>query len=212
MSEQLTLPGMEEGGPAPPRPRPKPILRPRRAFNLFFAIRPAPDDALTLEALGHRLAQAHGMRCKPLAAGRLHVSLHNLGEYDVVPPGLIRLASLVADGLAFPAFDVVFDHAMVFRGRGTPYVLCSSSKLEALDTFHLELGIALKNAFPLLDVKRDFTPHITLAYKGRLGLVHSIEPLRWSAHELVLINSHQGKTVHEVLGRWPLRGQPGLAF
>jgi 2'-5' RNA ligase len=205
MPEQLILPGVEPGGPPPPRPRAKPALRrPRRAFTLFFAIRPAPDDARKLEALGRSLAQVHGMQCQPLAADRLHVSLHNLGEYDTVPSGLVRLASAVAEGLAFPAFDVVFDEAMVFRSRGAPYVLCGGEGLDALRRFRLELGIALKNAFPLMDVKRDFTPHMTLAYKGRLGLKHAIDPMHWPAHELVLINSHQGKTVHEVLGRWPL--------
>lgn len=54
-----------------------------------------------------------------------------------------------------------------------------------------------------MPVLRSFTPHMTLAYKGRLGMVHAIEPVRWPAYELVLINSHQGQTVHEVLGRWP---------
>ncbi|WP_294765577.1 hypothetical protein [uncultured Rhodoferax sp.] len=70
--------------------------------------------------------------------------------------------------------------------------------------FRQALGIALADAFRYLKVKREFTPHMTLAYKGRLGLEHPIAPVRWPAHELVLINSHQGKTVHEVLGRWPL--------
>jgi 2'-5' RNA ligase len=203
MPEQLILPGVEPGGPPPPRPRAKPATRrPRRAFNLFFAIRPAPDDALTLEALGRSLAQAHGMQCQPLVADRLHVSLHNLGEHDTVPSGLVRLASAVAEGVAFPAFDVVFDQAMVFRSRGAPYVLGGGQELDALRRFRLELGMSMADVH--MPVLRSFTPHMTLAYKGRLGLVHPIAPVRWPAHELVLINSHQGKTVHEVLGRWPL--------
>ena len=203
MPEQLILPGVEPGGPLPPRPRAKPAPRlPRKAFNLFFAIRPAPDDARRLEALGRSLAGMQGLVCQPLAAERLHVSLHNLGEYDALPTGLVRMASTVADGLTFPAFDVVFDQAMVFRSRGAPYVLCGGQGVDALRQFRLALGMAMADVH--MPVLRSFTPHMTLAYKGRLGLVHAIEPVRWPAYELVLINSHQGKTVHEAVGRWPL--------
>lgn len=121
MPEQLILPGVEPGGPQPPRQRAQSApRRPRKAFNLFFAIRPTPEDARRLAALGDSLAVAQGLQCQPLPAERLHVSLHNLGEYDAVPPGLVRLASAVADGLAFAAFEVVFDQALVFRSRGSP--------------------------------------------------------------------------------------------
>jgi 2'-5' RNA ligase len=203
MPEQFNLPGFEAGGPSPPRPRPKPApRRPHRAFTVFFAIRPAPDDARTLEVLGQRLAQDHGLRCEFLAADRLHVSLHNLGEYDAVPAGLVQRASQVADALVFPAFKVVFDKAVVFRSRGAPYVLCGGEGLNALRQFRLALGMAMADLH--MPVLHSFTPHMTLAYKGRLGLVHAIAPVCWPAYELVLINSHYGKTVHEVLGRWPL--------
>ena len=51
MVEQLSLPGLEPGGPQPPRPRAKPAARPpRKPFNLFFALHPAPADAVTLVA------------------------------------------------------------------------------------------------------------------------------------------------------------------
>lgn len=202
MPEQFSLPGFEPGGPAP-RPRARAPQRFRRAHALFFAIRPAPGDALALAALGRRLARMHGMSCAPLAADRLHISLHGLGGYDVVPTWLVDRAIQVADSVDHGAFDVEFDHATVFRKEGPPpYVLEGGRGLDALRQFRQGLGIAMAHAFPLMQVDRRFTPHLTMAYGGPEGLVHPIEPVRLPAHELVLIDSHQGKTIHEVLGRW----------
>ncbi len=45
--------------------------------------------------------------------------------------------------------------------------------------------------------------HITLHVLGEYE-EHPIEPIRWTAREFVLINSHVGKTYHEHVGRWPL--------
>eukprot|EP01041_Mallomonas_annulata_P021701 gene21701-41819_t len=106
MAEQLSFPGFEPGGRSPAKQRPKPAWQGRKAFNLFFALRPAPDDAQSLESLGRRMAQTHGMQSRPLAVEHLHVSLHGLGGYDVVPPWMVDRASQVAEGLALPALDM----------------------------------------------------------------------------------------------------------
>ena len=38
----------------------------------------------------------------------------------------------------------------------------------------------------------------------------AIEPLEWRVDEPLLIDSHVGKSVHEVLGRWPLLQRQGV--
>lgn len=202
MSVQLTLPGLEAAAPpAPPRRRTF-VRRPQPPYNLFFAVRPEPDDAARIAALGLRWMQEQGVRGRPLPAARLHVSLHNLGGYEAVPQPLVDRAVRLAQALSFPSFDVVFDQAMVFRGREAPYVLCGGDGLDALRQFRLVLGMAMADADLPATVR--FTPHMTLCYRGQQGLVHSIAPLRWTAREFVLINSHYGKTEHELLGCWPL--------
>jgi 2'-5' RNA ligase len=50
---------------------------------------------------------------------------------------------------------------------------------------------------------------MTLGYRDGRPFSERIAPVGWDAEEFVLIHSHLGKTRHEVVGRWPLRG-PGV--
>jgi 2'-5' RNA ligase len=45
---------------------------------------------------------------------------------------------------------------------------------------------------------------MTLMYDRHAVAEHSIESVCWVAHEFVLIRSHVGKGIYDVLGRWPL--------
>ena len=53
--------------------------------------------------------------------------------------------------------------------------------------------------------RQHVTPHMTLSYRGKRLAETAIDAVRWQANELVLIDSHVGDHVHEVIGRWPLR-------
>jgi 2'-5' RNA ligase len=50
------------------------------------------------------------------------------------------------------------------------------------------------------------SPHITLLYDKRLIPEHAIEPVRWTAGEIVLVESHVGEGRYSFLGRWNLGG------
>ncbi|MNT05657.1 RNA 2',3'-cyclic phosphodiesterase [compost metagenome] len=83
-------------------------------------------------------------------------------------------------------------------------VLCADDEanVAALRAFRQRLGEALADVG--LKPARAFTPHMTVAYARRKLEKHALEaPARWAAHSLVLIDSHVGEGVHEVLGRWP---------
>jgi 2'-5' RNA ligase len=54
------------------------------------------------------------------------------------------------------------------------------------------------------DAERSFSPHVTLFYGGPTGSTVPIDPISWTAEELVLIHSVHGKGVHNDLARWPL--------
>ena len=72
-----------------------------------------------------------------------------------------------------------------------------------LAVFRQSLGLAMDQAG--LPLKCSFTPHMTVLYDRHPIAEHDIEPITWTAKEFVLVNSHVGKSVHEVLGRWSLR-------
>ena len=200
MSEQFLLPGIDP----PPRPLPRPRSKARSKqvlpHSLFFALVPHAQDATSIEALGERMNSQHALKGTPVAAHRLHVTLFDLGGYVQVPPDTVAQASSAAAAVAAPAFDIVFDQAMSYT-KGA-LVLCADGDMAALMAFRQRLGEALADAG--LKPSRAFTPHMTLAYARRKLEKHALEaPVKWTAGSLVLIDSHVGEGVHEVLGRWP---------
>ncbi|RTQ36800.1 RNA 2',3'-cyclic phosphodiesterase [Variovorax gossypii] len=203
MSEQLLLPGIEPPPKPLPRPRSKaPRVAPALEHSLFFAIVPASHDATSIAALGERMNSQHALKGTLVDAHRLHVTLFDLGGYPSVPADKVALASKAAASVVPPTFDIVFEKAMSYT-KGA-LVLCADDDegVSALKAFRQRLGEALADAG--LKPPRSFTPHMTVAYARRKLEKHALEePVRWTAASLVLIDSHVGEGVHEVLGRWP---------
>lgn len=204
MFDQFTLPGFEGAPPGSP-PSAKATTKPPRGrapYNLFFSIFPEADAAKAIAIQAAHLRRAHGLVGQALPVHRLHVTLHDLGGYAELPPDVVKTARAAGDAAAAPAFDVVFDRAMSFPSSGT-YVLCGGAGAAQLAAFRQSLGLAMGQTGLL--VKRSFTPHMTVLYDRHPIAEHAIEPITWTAKEFVLIKSHVGKGVHEVLGRWSLR-------
>lgn len=203
MFEQVALPGFDDAPPGPPPSvKVSPKFPPGRLpYTLFFSIFPEADvaNAIAIEAAHWR--RKHGLVGKPLPAHRLHVTLHDLGGHVQLPQGLVDVARQAGDAVSARVFDVVFDRAMSFPSSGT-YVLCGGEGTARLAAFRQSLGLAIGNVG--LPVRRSFTPHMTVLYDRQPVAEHTIEPIHWTVKEFVLINSHVGQGVHEVLGRWPL--------
>ena len=200
MFEQFTLPGFD-GSPVSAKATEK-SPRGRAPYALFFSIFPQADAAKVIAIQGARLAREHGLVGQPLLAHRLHVTLHDLGGYAELPHDIVKTAREAGDAVVARVFDVVFDRAMSFPSSGT-YVLCGGAGTAQLAAFRQSLGLAMGHAGLL--VKRSFTPHMTVLYDRHLITELASEPITWTAKEFVLINSHVGKGMHEVLGRWSLR-------
>ena len=174
--------------------------REKPAHSLFFAIFPHREDAERIAAQGARLSAQHALKAKMTEVHRLHVTLHHLGRFAAVPCELVQGALEAAATVAPPSFDVVFDEAMRFE-KSKAFVLCGHDGTSALAAFRQRLGEALAGAG--FKPERGFTPHMTLAYTPTKIRTHAIEPIRWTADSFALVDSHVGKSVHEVLGRWP---------
>lgn len=203
MSAQLLLPGIDP--PPRPLPRPRGTKAPRKAplpHSLFFALLPDTQDAATIAALGERMNSQHALKGTVVEAQRLHVTLFDLGDHEQVPADKVAQALNAAAALRVPALDVVFEKSMSYA-KGA-LVLCADDEanVAALREFRQRLGEALADVG--LKPSRAFTPHMTVAYARRKLEKHALEaPVRWTTHSLVLIDSHVGEGVHEVLGRWP---------
>lgn len=194
MPEQLSFAGFD----AAPQP----------TDRLFFAIFPDVATAARIATLAQRLRAEHGLKGKPLATARFHVTLHPLGDYLGLPQEIVAAAGEAASAVVMPPFELAFDRAGSFLGRprNRPFVLRASDSVAALKAFQQVLGTAMKNAGLGRWVAPHYTPHVTLLYDGRSVAEHAVERVAWTAHEFVLVRSLLGRTRHVPLARWSLHG------
>lgn len=170
--------------------------------NLFLAIRPDENTAARIFASGAALRALHGLRGRPIASERLHITLHFVGDFDVI---LAERAVEAVRSVRAGPFDIILDRVMSFpnRNQKCPFVLGSTAPSQELKNFRKELAAALLQAGLRNDL-RGFTPHLTLLYDEQIVKEHFIEPIRWAVQEFVLVHSFVGRGRHETLGHWPL--------
>jgi 2'-5' RNA ligase len=195
MSEQLWLPGLE----APPA----------LTDGLFFAVIPDTQTATGIAKLARQLCDDAHSRSKPLAANRLHVTLHHLGNFSGgLPQAQIDAAMKAAAVVSMHPFSIDFDSATRFakKPRPGPLVLCGSEGIVGLHALHDALGSALDQAGFEGREAAPFTPHVTLAYGLPWSEPRAIEAVSWNVREFVLLHSLLGRTRHLPLGRWALTG------
>jgi 2'-5' RNA ligase len=77
--------------------------------SLFFAIYPDAAAAARIAQLALRLNVEHGLRGKPAATDRFHVTLHHLGAFAGLPDDIVARAKEAASNVSMPPVDVAFD-------------------------------------------------------------------------------------------------------
>lgn len=141
-------------------------------------------------------------RCRtPVAIGRLHLTLLMLGDHEAAPRGLAAKVRETLLSGAPTACRIVFD-TLVRGGRST--LLAPSEPLLGVAGFQRRLAQMLARASIAPPPQWRFSPHITLGYGQAQGATRPIDPISWTADELVLVHSLVGQTRHVALGRWPL--------
>jgi 2'-5' RNA ligase len=174
--------------------------------RLFFAIFPDAAAAARIAQLAHDLRGEHGLKGKPFATERFHITVHYLGEYAGLPPAIVAAAIEAAATVAMPPFEVVFDRALSFptRSENRPFVLQGSDGVVELTAFQRTLGAALDQSGLGSGAKPKYTPHVTLLYDDRLVPEGPVDPVDWIAREFVLVHSLLGRSVRVPLARWRL--------
>ncbi|NMM02710.1 phosphoesterase [Paraburkholderia sp. RP-4-7] len=196
MPEQLWLPGLE----APPVP----------TDGLFFAVFPDTRTAAAISKLAQQLCGETRSKSKPLAANRMHVTLHHLGNFaGGLPPARVDAAMSAAASITMAPFSVEFDSALSFalKPRPGPLVLSGGEGVLGLHTLHDALTLALQNAGfgdRAVSSSTPYTPHVTLAYGMPWIATRPVEAVSWNVREFALVHSLLGRTRHVVLARWPL--------
>ena len=207
MFEQHSFPGFDDVPPTPPPPPASEKTggggpKDKAPFSVFFSFFLANQQARDVAEMTARLKQEHGLTGKPLLPHRLHITLMDLGNYQLVPEELIAAAKAAADSLTWSAFDLVLDSAMSYSSN--TYVLVGQDEaLEPVKAFREALREAV--VAQGLRAGKSFSPHLTLMYDPARIARHPVEPVRLQVQEFVLIRSHVGKGIYDLLGRWPLR-------
>ncbi len=211
MFDQLSF--FDNAPPEPPVPPPpvsfllRPGGDPGLPHSLFLAVISDEADSASLHARAELIDRQLGIGGRLLEAARLHVSLYAVGAYiDVRPEADVARWRRAAAAVRCAPFEVVFDQVATFGGEGNPLVFKSSDQegRAGLVALHLMVGMMLADTGERIKLQH-ITPHMTQSYRGKRIAETAIEPVRWRAHELVLIDSHVGAHKHEVLGRWPLQ-------
>jgi len=181
-----------------------------RTDGLFFAIIPSPQSAAQIERRVQDFRGEFGLKGEPLATSHFHVTLYYLGAHPGVPRGIVAKASETAASIRMAPFDIIFDRARSFTGKGgsRPFILGTGKALPELLALQQSLRAALRKAGLDNWAQPAFTPHVTLLYDNRSVPEQPIEPVAWTVREFVLMRSLLGMSRYETLGRWPLLEQP----
>jgi 2'-5' RNA ligase len=172
----------------------------RPTDRLFWAILPDDDARRRIVERTARLRATHGLTGRALLPEHLHVTLFHVGDSAEAPTdGAIEAVTDRARSVVMPKFKVVFDRAMSFRHGA--FVLASDEGTIGLDVLHQRLTDAfLRRPAPA----RAYTPHVTMLRDARIVPEEDIEPISWTASEMVLVHSELGRTRHNRVARVPL--------
>lgn len=167
---------------------------------VFFGL--YPDSRASDRA--SRLARTSGLT----PAGRMHVTLVGLPHGDA-PPAEAWLAKVVSAGgrVRHPPFLIELTILGSFgRPGGDEQAVVLRGEDGVIGIHQLCEAILRQLKAEGLRGRPSGTPHLTVAHSRRFLPDQPVDPVRWTARELLLIHSFQGEGRHEILARWPLAG------
>ena len=181
---------------------------PQQIERLFFGLMLPRDAAHDASAVLRASSDQYGLRGRPIREDRLHITLIHVGDYAGMPPqSVVDALRRAGDAVARTSFEVTLDKVSSFSGAPErhPHVLLGERGIVGLKAFRAELMKAVVREGVKTLSRNDFTPHVTLSYADRRLPERPIRPIGWRAEEVLLIHSEVGRSVYNILGRWPLR-------
>lgn len=180
------------------RPSSHPI-KALRTNNVYLALKPPTSVA---NAIAARVAPC-GAECfssaKPVAPSRFHMSILGVGKYPDLPASIIAGIDKRLRGIRFAPIAMTFDRLSCFGGGAIVLRVVVAEAINGLR----RLAIDSLSDFPWSrrNHRDAFEPHLTVFYSDKRFPERTIEPVCWTATEIVLIHNCRG---HTVLGAWPL--------
>lgn len=180
---------------------------------LFFAAVP-PEDIKAQMASAWAL---HGSG-ESLRHDKLHLSLLSVVETPDLDPVLVTRARQAPGALRTAPFSLRLDRLMTYPNHPTnrPLVMVPDKAGPELNEIASDLRTYLYKAGLATSGSARVSPHVTMAYGPGFPEPRLLDtPIHWRIDEITLIDSHQGKGRHDILGQWKLpegREQQGFDF
>jgi 2'-5' RNA ligase len=182
--------------------------QPVRRFEnrLLFVVYPDEAASGALAKLGADLRAEHGLTGRS-KAGRMHVTLHFLGDYGIDDWEIVAAKAQRAGNLvAAPPFSARFNNAVSLKRKRASPVILRGPDNAPLVAFQRAVAAAMIEAGLGDQIKPNFYPIITLLFDNRPVEETAVPPVEWSVREFFLVRSVQGEGRHIVVKRWPLVG------
>ena len=185
--------------------------RPKLPERLFFGVFPDAETAARMAWCGGHFLREHDLDWALLQTQRFHLSLHHAGDYKRLRGSRLYPAQLAGAAVSAPAFEVTLlaigSLDNLARAESGPYPLVMFAEGDGLSNLYRRLGAAMNRiGLKASEDPSHSRPHMTLSYGPRLIPLQTIEPIRFTVREFVLVHSKLGLTQYEMLERWQLRG------
>jgi RNA 2',3'-cyclic 3'-phosphodiesterase len=183
--------------------------KPYPGTHFFFALKPDDKAIVEIARVGERFRKSHRLIGSPVDADEFHLTLVDMGRPERLQQSMESALVAAADSVSVKGFEVSLDSAVrlcAAKDGNFPFVLCADNTSSG---WAMKLRVAIAEAqrrfgLQVLGVSH-YLPHVTLLRGNAIDTVEeSMPPIRWNAHEFVLIRSFFGQSRHEVIGRWPL--------
>ena len=169
--------------------------------RLFFAFR--------IAACVRGLVAVHrdelGYASSIVSDDRLHMTLAITEDHPGFPRAAVDPLRAIGASLVASPVPLRLDQLSASRNS---IALRPTRRIRALTELTGTLGRRMAAA-GLLRHRWRCNPHVTLLYREGAPFIHTIDPICWTASDLVLIHSIVGEHRHVELGRWPLVERQG---
>ena len=174
-------------------------MRSKSLYRLFFGLQPSPVVARQTDHLAESLAEGP----RRILPEHQHVTLAITADYDDYPYAVIKALLRAGTTVMAEPFDLPLDR-LSFSNKSA--ALRPSSSVPLLNALQRAIIDAMRGAGVSLRPGWSFSPHQTLFYREGRPEQRRIEGFNWRVERFALICSHVGRTRHETLGTWPLKG------
>jgi RNA 2',3'-cyclic 3'-phosphodiesterase len=185
--------------------------KPAEGTHFFFALKPDTKAQLEIALACERFRKSHRLIGTPIDSDDFHLTLVDMGRPERLQLSLESALIAAAESISANGFEVSLDSAVrlsAAKDGNFPFVLCADDTSGAAA---MKLRVAIAEAQRRFGLQvtgfSNYLPHVTLLRGNAIDAVQeSTPPIRWHAHEFLLIRSFFGQSRHEVIGRWPLPG------